>query len=52
MPKEIDNLWKMDRYFKKSGAKIIDITLPHTKYALPTYYIVAPAEGLFKFSSL
>ena len=36
---------KRDRYFKKSGVKIIDITLPHTKFALPTYYIVAPAEA-------
>ena len=30
---------------KKSGAKMSDISLPHTKYALPTYYIVAPAEA-------
>jgi len=46
MPKEIDNLWKKGiDILKKSGAKIIDITLPHTKYALPTYYIVAPAEA-------
>ncbi|MAV55907.1 MAG: Asp-tRNA(Asn)/Glu-tRNA(Gln) amidotransferase GatCAB subunit A [Candidatus Pelagibacter sp.] len=46
MPKEIDNLWnKGIDILKKSGAKIVDITLPHTKYALPTYYIVAPAEA-------
>ena len=46
MPKEIDNLWKKGiDILKKSGAKIVDITLPHTKYALPTYYIVAPAEA-------
>ena len=46
MPKEIDNLWKKGiDVLKKSGAKIVDITLPHTKYALPTYYIVAPAEA-------
>ena len=46
MPKEIENLWEKGiDILKKSGAKIVDITLPHTKYALPTYYIVAPAEA-------
>ena len=46
MPKEIDDLWKKGiDILKKSGAKIVDITLPNTKYALPTYYIVAPAEA-------
>ena len=46
MPKEIDDLWKKGiDILKKSGAKIVDISLPHTKYALPTYYIVAPAEA-------
>ncbi len=46
MPEEIDNLWKKGiDILKKSGAQIIDISLPHTKYALPTYYIVAPAEA-------
>ena len=46
MPKEIDNLWKKGiDILKKSGATIVDITLPHTEYALPTYYIVAPAEA-------
>ena len=46
MPKEIDKLWESGKNFlKDSGAQIIDITLPHTKYALPTYYIVAPAEA-------
>ncbi len=46
MPKEIDKLWNHGvNILKKSGAEIIDITLPHTKYALPTYYIVAPAEA-------
>ena len=46
MPKEIEKLWNdgID-ILKKNGANIIDITLPHTKYALPTYYIVAPAEA-------
>jgi aspartyl-tRNA(Asn)/glutamyl-tRNA(Gln) amidotransferase subunit A len=32
-------------WLKDAGAEIVDITLPHTKYALPTYYIVAPAEA-------
>ncbi len=46
MPKEIDKLWEKGiEILKKSGAKIVNITLPHTKYALPTYYIVAPAEA-------
>ena len=41
MPKEIEQLWsKGIDILKKSGVKIIDISLPHTKYALPTYYIV------------
>jgi len=46
MPKEIDSLWKKGiDILKNSGAKIVDVSLPHTKYALPTYYIVAPAEA-------
>tara|TARA_B100000700_G_scaffold270573_1_gene312807 strand:- start:813 stop:2270 length:1458 start_codon:yes stop_codon:yes gene_type:complete len=46
MPKEIEELWKKGiDILKNSGAKIVDISLPHTKYALPTYYIVAPAEA-------
>ena len=46
MPKEIDNIWnKGIDILKKSGATIVNISLPHTKYALPTYYIVAPAEA-------
>ncbi len=46
MPKEIDKLWENGKkILKESGAEIIDITLPNTKYALPTYYIVAPAEA-------
>ena len=46
MPKEIDDLWKKGvDILKKSGIKIVDVSLPHTKYALPTYYIVAPAEA-------
>ena len=46
MPSEIEDLWKKGiDYAKECGAEIIDISLPHTKYALPTYYIVAPAEA-------
>tara|TARA_B100001123_G_scaffold322938_1_gene362435 strand:+ start:288 stop:1745 length:1458 start_codon:yes stop_codon:yes gene_type:complete len=46
MPSEIDKLWEIGKeYLKDCGAEIIDITLPHTNYALPTYYIVAPAEA-------
>ena len=46
MPKEIEDLWQKGiDYVKDCGAEIINISLPHTKYALPTYYIVAPAEA-------
>ncbi len=45
MPPEIEKLWQQGiDWLKSAGAEIIDISLPHTKYALPTYYIVAPAE--------
>ncbi len=46
MSKEIDKLWQdgID-WLKAAGATIHDISLPHTKYALPAYYIVAPAEA-------
>ena len=46
MPEEIEALWhKGIAWLKDAGAEIVDITLPHTKYALPAYYIVAPAEA-------
>ncbi|MDC6468508.1 Asp-tRNA(Asn)/Glu-tRNA(Gln) amidotransferase subunit GatA [Candidatus Pelagibacter sp.] len=46
MPKEIEDLWtKGIEYAKDCGAEIAEISLPHTNYALPTYYIVAPAEA-------
>ena len=46
MPQEIESLWtKGIEFIKDCGAEIIDISLPHTNYALPTYYIVAPAEA-------
>lgn len=46
MPSEIEALWQQGiDWLKDAGAEIIDISLPHTKYALPTYYIIAPAEA-------
>jgi len=46
MPDEIENLWKKGiDYVKQCGAEVIDISLPHTNYALSAYYIVAPAEA-------
>ncbi len=46
MPKEIEDLWRKGiQYIKDCGAETIDISLPNTSYALPTYYIVAPAEA-------
>ena len=46
MSDEIENLWKKGiEYVKECGAEVIDISLPHTNYALPAYYIVAPAEA-------
>ena len=45
MPAEIEKLWQQGiNWLKDAGADVVDISLPHTKYALPTYYIVAPAE--------
>jgi aspartyl-tRNA(Asn)/glutamyl-tRNA(Gln) amidotransferase subunit A len=46
MPNVIEELWnKGKKILKEEGAEIIDISLPHTEYALPVYYIVAPAEA-------
>ena len=46
MPKEIEDLWQKGiQYIKDCGAETVDISLPNTSYALPTYYIVAPAEA-------
>ncbi|MGC9954580.1 MAG: Asp-tRNA(Asn)/Glu-tRNA(Gln) amidotransferase subunit GatA [Rhizomicrobium sp.] len=45
-PPEIDAIWaKGAEWLKAQGAEIVEVSLPHTKYALPTYYIVAPAEA-------
>lgn len=46
MPEEIEALWQKGMaWLKEAGAEIVDISLPHTKYALPAYYIVASAEA-------
>jgi aspartyl-tRNA(Asn)/glutamyl-tRNA(Gln) amidotransferase subunit A len=46
MSPEIEKLWHEGaEWLKKAGAEIKDVSLPHTKYALPTYYIIAPAEA-------
>lgn len=46
MPADIEALWQKGiAWMKDAGAEIVDISLPHTKYALPAYYIVAPAEA-------
>ncbi|MBU0858393.1 MAG: Asp-tRNA(Asn)/Glu-tRNA(Gln) amidotransferase subunit GatA [Alphaproteobacteria bacterium] len=45
MPAEIAKLWEQGmQWLKDAGATMVDVSLPHTKYALPTYYIIAPAE--------
>ncbi|MBY0305790.1 MAG: Asp-tRNA(Asn)/Glu-tRNA(Gln) amidotransferase subunit GatA [Sphingomonas sp.] len=46
MPAEIDALWQQGiDWLKDAGAEIVEVSLPHTKYALPAYYIIAPAEA-------
>ena len=46
MPKEIEDLWEKGiKIIKDNGGDVLDISLPNTNYALPTYYIVAPAEA-------
>lgn len=46
MPSEIEKLWEQGiEWMRDAGAEIVDVSLPHTKYALPTYYIIAPAEA-------
>jgi len=46
MPAEIDALWQQGiAWLKDAGAEIVEVSLPHTRYALPAYYIIAPAEA-------
>src|SRR3569623_1550419 len=46
MPSEIEKLWAQGAdSLKAAGAELVEVSLPHTKYALPAYYIVAPAEA-------
>ncbi len=46
MPAEIDALWQQGiAWARDAGAEIVEVSLPHTKYALPAYYIIAPAEA-------
>jgi aspartyl-tRNA(Asn)/glutamyl-tRNA(Gln) amidotransferase subunit A len=45
-PPEIEALWQQGlQWLREQGAETVEISLPHTKYALPTYYVVAPAEA-------
>jgi len=46
MPAEIEALWQRGiDWVKDAGAEVVEVSLPHTKYALPAYYIIAPAEA-------
>jgi len=46
MPPEIEKLWEQGiAWLKAAGCEIVEVSLPHTKYALPAYYIIAPAEA-------
>jgi aspartyl-tRNA(Asn)/glutamyl-tRNA(Gln) amidotransferase subunit A len=46
MPAEIEQLWQQGReWLQAAGAELVEVSLPHTKLALPAYYIVAPAEA-------
>lgn len=46
MPADIDALWERGKaWAREAGAEIVEVSLPHTRYALPAYYIIAPAEA-------
>ena len=46
MPAEIETLWQRGvEWLRDAGAEIVDVSLPHTRYGLATYYIIAPAEA-------
>ena len=51
MPKEIDELWEKGKNIKDLGAELIDISLPHTKYALPLITLLL-SRSFFKFSKV
>ncbi|HUZ12351.1 MAG TPA: Asp-tRNA(Asn)/Glu-tRNA(Gln) amidotransferase subunit GatA [Caulobacteraceae bacterium] len=46
MPAEIETLWAQGvEWLKDAGCEVVEVSLPHTRYALPAYYIIAPAEA-------
>ena len=46
MPAEVEAIWRQGAdWLRAQGAELVEVSLPHTKYALPTYYIIAPAEA-------
>ena len=46
MPEEIEAVWQRGaEWLREAGAELVRVSLPHTRYALPTYYIIAPAEA-------
>jgi aspartyl-tRNA(Asn)/glutamyl-tRNA(Gln) amidotransferase subunit A len=46
VPHEIDQVWEQGiAWLRDAGADVVEVSLPHTRYALPTYYIIAPAEA-------
>jgi aspartyl-tRNA(Asn)/glutamyl-tRNA(Gln) amidotransferase subunit A len=46
MPAEIEDLWQRGaEWLRSAGAEPVEVSLPHTRYALPAYYIIAPAEA-------
>ncbi len=46
IPDEINDMWvKSAKWLEEAGAKTVEISLPHTEYALPAYYVIAPAEA-------
>jgi aspartyl-tRNA(Asn)/glutamyl-tRNA(Gln) amidotransferase subunit A len=49
MPAEIERLWSQGAdMLRDAGAEIVEVSLPHTKYALPAYYVIAPRRGIFQ----
>ncbi len=53
MPAEIEKLWQQGgEWLKAAGAELVEVSLPHTKYALPAYYIVGAGGGLVQSRAL